>query len=367
MIDADERLRAGDAEKLRAFVRRGACDFAHVPIESVVEAETLITRGIRLFRNFPGLAYRGKIHEQILPALESIGRRFHLRSSECPARLVHLGYDPGLFASRAKSERNARLLAEEIRENPANAYALLKHGEILLAHGRLAEAAASLEAAWRMTVESVRAGVEARLLEEPATLFAACAVARGEHPTALEILDEFHRLASPTTNTLYLEGVALWALGRPGAKERLTHCLSHHEDAGELFTLPEIKGATPRFLLASIALESGESARAVEWFEQALERDGSHRESRLGLAEAQFHAGKVDRAVHTLAVLLRDDPTEVRAWQAGGIYLRCYPSLAEAACSWLLAAARACPSDPVIERLCRDASVAPAEPAPVAG
>lgn len=351
MIDADEHLRKGDAAELRRFTTVGHHDYAKVAIDSVVDGEVLTTHGVRLFRNYPGLRYIGRIHEQILPTIQDIGVRFPVREGSVTARLEHVGYDAARFVSRRKGERNARLLDAEVRENPGNAYARLKHGELLFVQGRLDAATKSIDEAWKVTLHAVVAGLDASVLEEPATLRAACAVARGDAETALETLARFHEVAPPTANTLYLEGVALWQLGRSGARARLCEALEAPPTRGEFFTLPEVRGASPRYLLGAIALDETDPAEARRWFEEALSLDGDHREARLGLAEAQFRLGAPERAVAVLAEIVRDDPRELRAWRAGAVYLLSGPGMDAAARAWLEAAWAACAGDAILARL----------------
>jgi tetratricopeptide (TPR) repeat protein len=272
-------------------------------------------------------------------------------------RLRHLGYDPALFVRRAKGERNARLVEAEVREHPDNAYARLKQGEILLGQGRLEEAAASVEEAWRQTWQAVSQGAGPHLLEEPATLRAACAVAEGKYEEALDTLGRFHGVRPATANTSYLEGVCLFALGRPGAGERILAAMEMPAGSGELFTLPEIRGVTPRYVLGSLALGHGDAQEARTWFERSLEIDPEHRESRLGLAEALFLLGLPSRAVPCLAALLEASPTDAQAWRLGGVHLVSALGQEASARAWLEAACTALPDDAILSRLRQDLSL----------
>lgn len=356
MVDADERLRPEDAPALRAFLQRGAADYAHVAIDSITSGESLATRAIRLFRNYPGLRYVGRVHEQILPALQDVGKRFPLREGEAPVRLRHLGYDTAVFTRRNKAERNRALVEAEVKDNPENAYARLKQGELLFGQGRFAEAARDIEEAWLQTWAAVDAGGSRHLLEEPATLRAACAVGEGSYETALESVQRFHEVLSPTANTSYLEGVALWALGRPGARERILAAIESKDRSREMFTLPEIGGATPRFVLGSIALEERSLPEARARFEESLSFDPSHREARLGLAETLFLEGQHGQALRCLAQRLEADPKDLGAWQLGAVYLVSSAGQEAAARAWLDAGCATFPEDPVLKRLEADLS-----------
>lgn len=69
---------------------------------------------VRLFRAAEGIAYRGRIHEQIRPALEEHGWRL----VRAPILIWHFGYTPDRI--REKALRNARLLRKELERSPAD-------------------------------------------------------------------------------------------------------------------------------------------------------------------------------------------------------------------------------------------------------
>lgn len=351
MIDADERLDERDLGALRTVMESGEADYTSVSIESVIGSEILASRAVRLFRNYPSLSFVGRIHEQLGGSLRPLAERFGLRGGAASVRLRHLGYDPQHFVTRGKAERNARLLEAELAENPGNAYALLKHGEALFSQGRFPEASGPIEQAWGLTKEAVFPGGDRALLEEPATLLAACSVADGQYHKALETLEELHRHAAPTANTRYLEGVARWALGKEDAAPLLEEAIAAADRDGEIFTLPEIRGATPLYILGAIALGTGDAGAARGRFTQALERDPAHREARLGLAEALYQEGRPEGSVALLARLLEENAADLPAWQAGGVYLVSTHGREQAADAWLGAALTAFPGDPLLQRL----------------
>jgi tetratricopeptide (TPR) repeat protein len=357
MIDADERLDPRDVEPLKRLLEGQEFDYASVSIESRIGEDTLATRAVRLFRNYPALCFVGRIHEQLGPSLRPLNERFGLRSGTAALRLRHLGYDPTLFTKREKAERNKLLLEYELKDNPGNAYALLKQGEALFSQGRFEEAMGPIDEAWQATRQAVEDGTEATILEEPGTLLAACALAAGDYRKVLETLEGLHARIAPTANTCYLGGVSRWALGLEGARELIEESLERADANGELFTLPEIRGATPRYVLGAVALAAGDAGTAGRRFEEALARDPGHREARFGLAEVLFHLGRPEGSVSILAKMIEEDAGDIPAWRAGAVFLVSTKGRDQAAEAWLEAALAAFPQDPVLNRLRSDMRV----------
>ena len=94
-------------------------------------------RAVRLFRYAEGIRYRGRVHEQIRPALEERGWRI-LPLDIC---IWHYGYSGELV--RQKGQRNAELLRAELQHAPEDAWLQYQLGLAEFAAGN-AEAAYAL-------------------------------------------------------------------------------------------------------------------------------------------------------------------------------------------------------------------------------
>lgn len=86
----------------------------------------------RLFRNYhyPNIRFTGKIHEQITPALQKMGKQI----IQSKIIIEHLGYDVDLHLIQEKIKRNYNLLMIQIKEEPTNGYLWFQLGQTL---GRL--------------------------------------------------------------------------------------------------------------------------------------------------------------------------------------------------------------------------------------
>ncbi len=89
---------------------------------------------VRLFRYAEGVAYSGRVHEQIRPALEA--RRW--RIVRAPILIWHFGYTPDQI--RQKAQRNAELLRRELAHCPGDAWLQYHLGMALFELGETEQA-----------------------------------------------------------------------------------------------------------------------------------------------------------------------------------------------------------------------------------
>src|SRR5207302_1666521 len=90
---------------------------------------------LRLFRNFPTMRWRYRVHEQILPAIRK--HRGEVRWSDVV--IQHTGYQDAALRAR-KLQRDLRLLESDQAENPDEPFTLFNLGQIAQEQGRLADA-----------------------------------------------------------------------------------------------------------------------------------------------------------------------------------------------------------------------------------
>jgi glycosyl transferase family 2/tetratricopeptide repeat protein len=226
ILDADERLAPGGPALVRATVESDTASGFDCRLVSTLPpgqpSATITARYCRLFRRRPGVAFVGRIHEQVAPSI--------LRGGGSVVRsdivIEHEGY---ARPSAEKLERNLRLLHLALEDEPGQAFALLNLGLTLQAMDRWDESLAALEGAIVSTVAplppSLRAvawthvaegrarhgrwieagrGAQAALAEEPDLALARHVLARalfeqGDFDGAAEI---FHHLLGARPDAL---------------------------------------------------------------------------------------------------------------------------------------------------------------------
>ena len=304
-LDADDALSRESAEQIRAVAAASpprAAYYLELENAGARPEESSVCNQLRLFPNLPGVAFEGRIHEQVALRLKSLGVPF-LRA---PIRVVHTGYvDPA--AVRSKFERNHRILTEEIAARPDDPFLLYHLAQTCVGLGRRDDALAALSAfaarGWGEGVEremalqarvlaarlheaggeraAARAELEAALREEPshglARLFLAQrAIADGDGDTGIELLEPL----------VFGEGL------KPGV-------------------LPYPVGAaneTAALLLASALLDAGRAEEAHAALERAVRHSSEAPARWLRFAEAAIAKKQEAIALKALSRASRDVP-----------------------------------------------------------
>ncbi|MFH1278940.1 MAG: glycosyltransferase [Candidatus Eisenbacteria bacterium] len=124
-LDADERLGAGQEKTLRRLLE-GEADAWFVRIRSPLAGGRIYEhRYPRLFRNRPAHRFRGRVHEQIIPALAEAGARVRHGN----LLIEHEGYAVERRFAEEKLRRNLRLLLEDHEDRPEDSLVLFHLGE----------------------------------------------------------------------------------------------------------------------------------------------------------------------------------------------------------------------------------------------
>lgn len=148
-LDADDRIDAENCKRLQELFERIAAQPAEAPRRAYVmttvsvsrhssEPNTLISHA-RLFPAHAQARWTGRVHEQIVPALEKLG----VELIHSDVRIEHVGYlDPALC--QRKANRDLRLLRMDYATDPDNAVTLFLLGTTYLRVGQTHQALAHL-------------------------------------------------------------------------------------------------------------------------------------------------------------------------------------------------------------------------------
>lgn len=137
-LDADDRLEPAfwaGLERLLAGPRRAYRFVVRSPRE---DSRGESFRQIRLIPNGLGLAFEGRIHEQLGTSL----RRLGVEAANADLEILHLGYDTPRKRD-AKRRRNLALLGKERADHPRDATVAMEYGNCLFQGGDYAGAEAA--------------------------------------------------------------------------------------------------------------------------------------------------------------------------------------------------------------------------------
>ena len=158
-LDADERLEAGDAERLKELTRqvwREAFWLTETNFTGQDEVGTAATHlALRLLRNRPDYRFTGTIHEQLRTQMPiDLPERF----SFCDLRIRHYGYLKARIEERDKNRRNLELLQRELVRDPHNAFTLFNIGTEFVSLGDPERARQHLQTSYDLLSRRRRGG-----------------------------------------------------------------------------------------------------------------------------------------------------------------------------------------------------------------
>ena len=137
MLDADEELDPASGPQLRRLATElpaGIIAYA-ISIENrrLSDEESIFHAVNRFFPRSPDIRYRGAIHEDVCYLPDPASSTAWMAPS---IRVVHYGYDPGVYAAKSKDDRNMHLLELEIERHPENVRMLYHLGQQHFVSGR---------------------------------------------------------------------------------------------------------------------------------------------------------------------------------------------------------------------------------------
>ncbi|MBI5837352.1 MAG: tetratricopeptide repeat protein [Candidatus Eisenbacteria bacterium] len=311
VLDADEELDPDSVDELRALLRGGRWDAAEVVIANRMrdgEAVSGVSHHYcRVFRKLPGVAFEGRVHEQVLPSLVRGGARL-ARSN---IRILHAGYGLDAQTLRVKQERNLRLLHREIAERPGDRFLLFHLGVTLFALGRNADAVIPLEA----SLHGRSLPPEALSLAH--VKLAQIALAEGNRETARSHLDEAEAARPNSALVTYLRaGIEFMGRDYQVAAELLGRLLA----SGQGLACEESLDEGPlRLDHGNCLYYLGRFGEAVREYMRAAELQPESALARYNLGNALYQSGRYGEALQSFDRALSLDPglqpARHNAWQ----------------------------------------------------
>ncbi|MFQ5828091.1 MAG: tetratricopeptide repeat protein [Candidatus Methylomirabilia bacterium] len=178
VIDADEALAEGSGPRLRELIQNPEVVAYYVKIVCPRGDDGGLVRlnwFPRFFRNFPGVAFEGVIHEQVIWSLNGRGR---LDYSDIVVE--HGGYTLTPDELKVKGERNLGLLAAQLKDDPTYSPGWFQIAETYMLLGRVDEAIDAYRRALRL-LEASRLTLPPRVVAVAFQNLGAALLARGDN------------------------------------------------------------------------------------------------------------------------------------------------------------------------------------------
>jgi glycosyltransferase involved in cell wall biosynthesis len=314
-LDADDRMDADNRAKLKAILDNlPGEDVAFLMRCISVAPDGSVLSFVdhpRLFRKRPGVAWRYRVHEQVLPSILKAGGRIE----RTDVLIRHAGYQDAAVRRR-KDERNLHMLRLDAREHPDDHAVLFHLGMTLVVLGQAAEAIAPL----RRSLE--RAHPQDPTIRKAYTLLTQAHRRLDQADAALAVCQEGLRRFPDDTELLFQEAVMrIYRGDLPGGERCLRRLLS--TPGGDYIAVavdPELRGVKARFNLGVVCRDLGRPAEAEAEWKRVVAEKPDFTEAWIGLADlylGQKRYGDADLLLRQLQA----DPA--RAAEADSVEARC--------------------------------------------
>lgn len=147
-MDSDDTIDSENGRRLRELATAnheprvlGYIIQVHCPAAASDGIDLTIVDHVKLIRNRPQIRFEGRIHEQILPSIRSLGGEVRWTD----LFVVHSGADHSAEGRRRKVDRDLRLLQLDIEERPGHPFVLFNLGMTYADIGEFGVAAEWLE------------------------------------------------------------------------------------------------------------------------------------------------------------------------------------------------------------------------------
>jgi glycosyltransferase involved in cell wall biosynthesis/cytochrome c-type biogenesis protein CcmH/NrfG len=347
MLDADEELAPGQAERLREDMKNPKFFGYRVPlIEHGQEAEGQ-SYVPRLFRNVPGVFYEGRIHEQVFPSLTAVCKNFCMRSGLGTAQITHHGYAKELVRQRNKTQRNLLLLRQAVEEHPKDPNLIMNLGLEMVRSGDAGAGLAKYSEAYRLMSAMRPSEIVPELREVLLTQFASCLCRARRYEDVVKVLTS--PLASRgglTASMHYLLGLAYYQVDSfRDVATQMRRCLAMLRQPTLSPVDTAIFTAAPLHCLAMSLARIGDVAEAEKAFQAALRIP--ERRDQVALDYVRFLMGqkRLIEALQRLHELVGESATNVAAWSLGAEIALSQPEFLEFARDWTGEAIRVAPND----------------------
>lgn len=348
VLDADEELLPESQEKLKQALRQSSVLAWRLPLTDVGKEKEGCHYIPRLFRNIPGACFAGRIHEHAFGSLEAPLQEWGMENRLGNVQLRHHGYTDQIVKERGKVERNLRLLATAIEEQPGDVSLRMSYGLELVRSGQVDPGLEEYRRAFALMTAQPAAKTPPELRERLLTLMASHFITAQRFQSLIELASTpAAAAAGPTASLHMLFGVAFYVQRKyEEAAKHLKSCIAKRDQPALSPVLPDIHTGAPRHMLALAYTQLGKVAEAEREYHASLKEDPKAVKVRFDFARLLEQTQRLVPALEQLHQIIVQKPGELAAWRLGAEIALRQPEFGEFAADWTAEAVQAFPRDP---------------------
>ena len=302
----------------------------------------------RLFRNAPGIFFKGRIHEDAFSSVFEKGKDWSLDVGLGKARILHHGYAPEIIQSRGKAQRNLGLLINALSESPGDYGLMTKMGFEFMRAGRVGEAFDQYRKAVSMAESLPQSAVTPEALEALITQFSAYLSQAGSHAEVVQLLTSPLAGRCPSTPTSdYLFGLSLLRLKRVEEAVVALEKSRGRRNELTLYSQPfNLAGPLIEFSLADAYELLGNPEQAGHFHQAALSLDLAGPLATSRYARFLGKQNRIPEALQLLHSCLQVHPQHIHLWVQGGQLALSEAEFSEVSYQWAAEGRRLHPAQP---------------------
>ena len=298
-LDADDVLPLSSGEVVVQAAIQATPDITGfvVPVQFVEEGPNAGTKvdHVKLIRNFPGIHFEGRIHEQILSSIREHGGEI----VRLNVVVLHAGYDTSSKGQAKKRERDWHLLNLDLQDRPEHPFVWFNIGMTHHYTGGHEEAVHALR-------ESIRfSGEQDSHLRKAYSLMGVSLRELGRLDEARQAFEEGLAKVGEDPELVFQLAMTATAQGRLIEAKRLYETMQ--QEQGGYFSSMDIGILTFKRLhnLGGIEMALGDYVAARQHWHDAFRLNPNSAISLIALCDAALQMGDLSTAHHTLQDLER--------------------------------------------------------------
>jgi glycosyltransferase involved in cell wall biosynthesis len=331
VLDCDERLASGAAQKIRSATGKAQAEAYVLPLvnadsmaahpDDVVSGKNALEAPIwlpRLFRFSSDLIWEGRVHENLSAWM---GRR-NGRVASIDAPIAHYGCVPDYRENRGNSDRNLKLLLAQLRDQPNDWFSRTFLLEELLVRNDPAIQSHKAYLENQLTVEllpAIAAGRAQTGIVKTLTVCMAVAANHADFQRVCHWVAEARSVGVAHPNIDFMEGLALERLSLSDhgadqehlvlARDAYLRVLSSEEKVWVDALIGGIRSWNGILRLSTVLLQLGHFEDALEGFRRVSKQNVQAGEkAAMGQAEALIALGRPEEALGLIFPWMEANP-----------------------------------------------------------
>ena len=301
VLDADDELEQEDKNLLLKLLKDIEVEAFFFPTISFVGdspgPDTVINMNLRLFRNFKGYSYSGRIHEQIASNIINVNPKAKMRTENI--RIYHYGYISKEVKVKEKRIRNKKILNIMLQENNEDSFVLFNLGNEYFASNDYKTALEFYLSSLNKITDNC--GYESKLLLR----IVLCLIDLREVEKSLEYIEGGLEKFTEQTDFLFLKGVILKNNHQYNAAiECFKQCIKMGEAPIYLRFVEGVGSFKSYYCLGDIYFELKKYDVAFEAYVEAVKYSINYERALEKMIITALHLTTLERAVKMVEAVL---------------------------------------------------------------